>query len=306
MNLARLHPTYISLSARNTFINDVYDEKTSPDTDTFYAYLQESYNDPILQKQSDYVCAVERMEINLNGVPFYDATNFPVVANREAITIRSRINPLLVEDTGIDTNAYSLSHLFEILNSYDFVDPNALDAFKITFSLTKDGFIVMVLGSGKNFTNLEVLIPQRLNQILGISTDVQVAGFDAAQSSFPRVDCGDDLDHIVITSNLPTISDRVGNAKAQVLTDFAPPSNYSNSLSFGADGQLVKSGFSTNLRQKLIYTPTERRWLDLVGDFPLSNIIVEAYYQNQNEELKRIILPYGASFEIKIGFYLRQ
>lgn len=304
MSLRSLHPVYVSLSCRNNSIVGAYDASTTADDATFYARATLETNTPIVDKMSDFICAVERMELSLNGVPFYDASN-DVPGNRENIII-SRRPAGVTTLVAVDLTAYSLSHLFEILNSYTYVDPNDNSEFGITFSISKDGFIVMSLLDAKTFTTLEVQIPRRLNMILGITTTQQIAGFSAAASSFPRVDMGDDLDHIVLQTNLPTVSDQTGNVRLNVLTDFAPPTNYSNSLSYGADGNLVRSSFSTNLRQKVIYTPSERRYLDLVGDFPLQNIVIDVFYVNQDEEIKRVVLPFGGSFELKLGLYLRQ
>lgn len=307
-SLSRLKPFYVSLSVRNNQINAATFDFNSAD-DIILANVNTNFRQPIMEKASDYLCAVERMELNLNGVPFYDGSNFTsltYVQNQETLIIRSRITPSMTWPYILSQSAYSLSHLFEILNSINYQDPNDNTIFNLTWSLNKDGFTVVSIVGGKTFTRFQIEIPRRLNEILGISTDRQINGRTSVDSAFPRIDCGDDLDHVILITNLPTNSDSLGNVKNQVLTDFSSPSQYSNSLAYGADGTLIRSGFTTNIRQKIIYNPNERRYLELLGDFPITNIQVQAMYVNQDGTQKNVPLPLGASFELKLGFYLKQ
>lgn len=307
MDFRNLSVVYVSLKDRYNNNDGTYNANTTPDTATHYASAYISSTEPLLERASDFMVAVERMEVNTSGIPFYDASDTPNPANRENIIIRSRLSAILpVTTQAIDLNAYSLPHLFDILNSYDYKDPNDDVEFNMTFSLDKDGFIVVTLLDDRTFTNIQVEFPARLNQILGISTAQQYIGYDSCSSLYPRVDCGDDFDHLIIQTTLPTVSDQVGNVKLNVLTDFAVPSSYSNSLAYGADGNLTRAGISTNMRQKIIYTPNERRYINLNGGFPVYDIRCDLYYVNNSDILKRVILPYGCAFEIKLGFYLRQ
>lgn len=308
-SFARYKPFYASFSLRNNGLRDppsnLYNVTTTPDN-TINASINEQYSHPICEKASDFLVAVERMEIALNGIPFYDGGQTEV----ETITVRSRRDTSLVYTTdNLDTSCYSLSHLFEYLNALEFEDPFDATPFECTFSVTRDGFIVLTL-IDSNFTNVQIEFPRRLNMILGISTAQQfidpVDPWTEAESSFTRIDLGDDLDHIVLTSSLPTNADSLGNVHLPVLTDVAVPSQYSNSLSYAANGTLVKSGFSTNIRQKVIYTPSERRFLELNGDFPIQDVTIEAFYVSVDGTVKHIVLPIGATFEIKLGFYLKQ
>ena len=307
MSLARLKPFYVSLSVRNNKIDDNPFRFSTADS-IERSRVVENFRQPILEKASDFLCAVERMELNLNGVPFYDASSFVEnhVQNQETLVIRSKLNNSLTWSYTLVNSAYSISHLFEILNSILYQDPNDNTPFNLTWSLSKDGFSVITIMGGKTFTRFQIEIPRRLNLIIGISTDRQINGRTSVDSAFPRIDCGDDLDHIVLVTNLPTNSDSLGNVKNQILTDFSSPSAYSNSLAYGVNGDLIRNGFSTNIRQKVIYTPSERRYLELLGDFPINNIMVQAMYVNQDGLQKIIPLPLGASFELKLGFYLRQ
>lgn len=323
-SFARYKPFYVSMSIRNDGLQDpplyTYNVDTTPNN-TINAVCTQQFNQPIVEKASDFLVAVERMELTLNGIPFYDADEVP----REKIVIKSRIDNSEIDGPTLVDSAYSLTHLFDILNAVVLTDPYDLSEFKVNYSINKDGFILISLLNGKTFNQVEIQFPRRLNMILGMSTNL-ITGqifvpqtvppdptnppYTEASSTFPRTDMGDDLDHIVLQTNLPTNTDSAGNAKIPILTDFSSPSNYSNSLAYGTNGTLVKAGFSSNIRQRVIYTPTERRYLELLGDFPIQDIEVQALYVSANYEtlqnVKNIPLPIGGSFEIKIGFYLKQ
>src|SRR5688572_33399893 len=110
-SFARYKPFYASFSIRNDGLKDppdkVYDVATTPDN-TVDAMISEVYNSPIVEKASDFLCAVERMEIATNGIPFYDGDQLP----RERIIVTSRVNPALSSQTfELDTSSYSLTHL---------------------------------------------------------------------------------------------------------------------------------------------------------------------------------------------------
>lgn len=306
-SFARYKPIYVSLSEKNDGRknkeeNNIYSPNTTADL-FINASASTQFNAPIVDKASDFLVAIERMELCLNGIPFYDGSQ--VGGAFEQIVIRSRT---IVNSTAtdVDANAYSLTHLFEILNSLTYVDPNNNAQFHITYSISKDGFIIVSLLDGRLFTDLQLEFPRRLNMILGITTQEQFATKNECNSTYSRIDLGDDLDHIILQTNLPTNTDALGNVHLQVLTDFASPSAYSNSMGYGANGTIVRANFSSNLRQKLIYTPYERRYLELLGDFPINNISIEAYYTNVDGDLKNVPLPLGGIFEVKIGFYLKQ
>ena len=308
-SFARYKPFYASYQIRNNGLQDPpdhkYDVSTTPDN-TINATIKEQYNAPIVDKASDFLVAVERMELSLNGVPFYDGGE----QNPETILVRSRRNLNLTYETDpLTTSSFSLSHLFELLNQVNFEDPYDASEFKCTFSVTRDGFIVVTL-IDTNFNNIQLEFPRRLNMILGISTANQfidpIKPWTETESSYPRIDLGDDLDHIILVSSLPTNADSLGNVHFPVLTDFSSPSEYSNSLTYAENGTLVKAGFSTNIRQKVIYTPNERRYLELIGDFPIKDVEITAYYLSVDNIVKHVVLPIGAGFEIKLGFYLKQ
>ncbi len=300
-SFARLKPFYVSLNVRNVPEDVDYSPATSADTYKLTT-INTEFNQPIMEKASDFLCAVERLELTLNGIPFYDGNQ------NETITVVSRLNPLLTSANIFNVTAWSLSDLLAKLSAFDLRDPNTNTDFSVVYAINQDGIIVISLEEGKNFDNLEIQFPRILNCILGISTARQVTPgtFSEAESLYPRTDVGDNLDHIIIQTNLPTNSDSLGNAKMAILTDLSVSSAYSNSLSYGSDGAMLRSSFSTNIRQRVIYTPSERRYLELLGDFPIQNIQCQVYYVNIIGENVPVPLPLGGYFELKLGFYLRQ
>lgn len=297
MNFAKAKPFYVSLSLINNSVDDNGRINYLADTDaeeTIDSQIVQYFNPPLVNDATDWICWIERLEISLNGVPFY-------LAEEEKILVKDQngVNP----DTEITFNetVYTLSNLLTRLSAIVFTDPNGGGNFSCVFSLNKDGYITLKLLSGMSFNNLYFQFPRKLNLILGISRSVQTAG-TAAVSKYTRIDCGDHLVHIVITSSLPTASDTIGNVPLQVLTDFAPGSEYSSGLKYNEQDGLEKSSWSVNTRQKAIYNPAERRFLDLNGGFNIQNIVVNAYYTDIDGNSRQIPLPLGGVFEIKIGF----
>lgn len=304
MDVSKVKPTYVSLRVANNGIDDstnpstvIYDASDSADS-YINASIKQGLNSSIFPIASNYICAVERLELSIDAVPFYLAEN-------ESITVYNKANMAQTSSVLMNENAYSISQLFSILNKQLYTDPSNATTFTCTFSLTKDGFVSFELGGGKSFANLLFRFPRKLNLILGFSDSRQTTG-SAAYSSIPRLDMGDNLQHIVLESNLNSISDQIGTVSLNVLTDFAPPSQYSNSLSYAASNALQQSGFSTNLRQKVIYTPTERRYLDLISSFAIQSINIDAYYTDIDNNIRRVELGLGGVFEIKIGFYKKE
>lgn len=294
----KLKPLYVSLSVSNNEVENggaAYDVAITPDT-SIMAEVSMNFNSPIIDKASDYLVCVERLCISTNGIPFYDGQEQPY-ENVELYSKQSLTSNLYQVPT-----SYSLTELLSNLNDIAWINPQGNVAVNMSFSITSDGYIY-ISTNGVNWNLMELRFPRRLNKILGISTAQMIDGQDYCYSLFPRIDAGDDLDHIMLRTNLPTHTDAIGNSRQSILTDFAPPSQYSNSLSYEDDLKMTSTGFTSNIRQKMIYNPNERRFLELIGDFPIQDIVVEVFYMNTDDVLKRVVLPFGCVFEIKLGFY---
>jgi hypothetical protein len=297
--LSRLKPLYCSLHVAHTLTDTSY---TSVDASAnIYAAVTTDYDTPIIDKASNYLVAVERFELSLNAIPFYSGED------KESIFVRSKSNPLLHDNYDMTSadSSYSLTELLDNLNRLTFEHPDHTSVkIQGTFTIDKNGYIIMKL---KNATFAEVTFefPRRLNMILGIFEADQVSG-DNVKSRVPRLDMGDNLDHIILKTNLPTFTDSLGNVKTNVMTDFSVPSSFSTSCApSNADLSLVQASISVNSRQRAIYTPQERRYLELIGDFPVQSISIDAFYVTPQHELRQVMLPFGGIFEIKLGFYLK-
>lgn len=321
-NLGRLKPKYISLGITN-------------DTDDLIdASIHQDYGVAAIQKLDNYVVCIERMEINLNGIPFY--RHNPTDEGNEVIRFMQRNNadPLLDLEIGTFTlteDYYNLFDLFEKLNTYLYIISvpglifNANYSFNLQFGLDEVGRInisVLYMNPGGFFTAppandwqyFYIIFPTYMNMIMGFkrsnfdlantSGAVGVWG-NFATSSYPQLDCGDNLNHIILTSSLPVISDSIDVVQANVLTDVCPVSNYVPNANYPENNnyQLAGSGWSLNTRQKLIYIPTERRYLDLIAPFAMRYIQVDAFYMTNIMTSLKVQLPPGGTFQIKLGFY---
>lgn len=297
MNYGRFNATYISLSSNNNGTDPTYDASTSA-AGTVLAQLSESYRTPVFSEADKYVIAVERMEISTNAIPFY-------IASGETITVLQKVGGLLSENNVAQTS-YSLTSLLGYLSTIDFVNPIDLSTFNIVFTLTKEGYVKLILpGGGVDFDTFYIEIPRILNMALGISTSTQTTG-TICTSAFPRFDTGDAFQRLVLESNLQTVSDLIGQAPFQVLTDFAPPTIYQTSDGWDANENIIKQGVTVNIRQKLIYNPNEKRYLDLISPFGIQTIIIKAYYVDLDGNYRLVELPLGGVFNIKIGFYKKE
>lgn len=288
-------PVYVSLSV-------THQDETNVDG-TIDASIYQSYNYPILNNAQKYAVAIERMELSLNAVPFYNATNRLNQGLNENIIITSKIlnNALPFPVT---QNAYDLSELLTNLSQIAFLDPDdGVTPMPLTFGYESSGYIKITFNNHlQSFNAYNITIPKYLNAILGISLTNQLVG-NICVSTFPRVDLGDCLQHIVLTSSLPTIADVQGQGKENVLTDMAAIFPFSNNFILNANNLPLFNSVSTGARQKIVYVPTERRFLQLIGAGTLNFIRLSAMYADSFLELNTVPLPYGGVFQIKLGFY---
>lgn len=299
MNFSRLQPTYISIGYCN---NETVDTMMP-------AIADQNFGTPIFKDLSKYICAIERLELSLNGIPYFDGI---ALDRLEYIDL---FHPASGNTTRtlIQIIVYSLPELLSNLTNTIYANPNAGDIagnpfISFIFTCIPDGKIqVTCTTAGYNFGIIKMQISNRLNSILGISETLQFAGILVTQSVHSRLDLGDELNHIMIRSFLPTKTDTIGIAQEFQLTDISPFSDFSNSYSYipGA-GRLDGTNTSFNIRQKLIYVPNERRYLDLTAAVHLSTLRLEALYVNNYNVTYPVMLPFGGVFQIKLGFYAKQ
>lgn len=133
------------------------------------AEMNEDYNQPILDSAGNYVCAIERLEVSGNNLPFYDVNTDPESLQEFAISglPYKRSTIYLVDDTlDIDSGLtivfhlsgtyYSLQHILDELNEFNLInDPIISDTEPPTQSiywfLDSGGCIgVQILNSSPN------------------------------------------------------------------------------------------------------------------------------------------------------------
>jgi hypothetical protein len=310
--LGRIRPKYISLGVSN-----LSEEST-------YASIHQDWGIPPIQKLDDHVVCIERLEINLNGIPFYHSN--PNNTGNEVIEIvrKTNLNTDVDKKAGttaisisLSKNYYSLGELLDGLNLLFTAVPINLTAptqsLKLIFGLTHSGKIKITNKSAApidTFTNFWVKFPKNFNLIMGFLEDDFLNGLLEIESTFPRIDCGDEFNHLLLVSTLPVISDSIDVVQSNCLTDISLVTGYSSSMIYktgtaSTSKELEGSGWSLDTRQKLVYVPNERRYLDLIAPFALRYITIDAFYQNNEGLTEKVILPLGATFQIKLGFYMK-
>jgi len=121
---------------------------------------------------------------------------------------------------------------------------------------------------------------------------------------------GDRLGHVRISSNLGVTSDTIDQARSNILTDVAIISGINASGAQGFQTAPGDNDFGYSQRQKLIYDPKQRRYLNILYPQPIIQMDLAAYYvfinDDGREEQFPILLFEGGEFSIKLGFYKRQ
>jgi hypothetical protein len=334
MSLGRIKPRYISLNT----VNDTNDSSATID-----AVIKENYGYEVIDKANSYVCAVERMEISLNGIPFYKRVKSEhndgqggmeriICHNRNVPNVDNYVN-LYTQDqfnNGEIRDFFNLKEILDQLSEIDFPlcsDIDGLDlngpTYRCEFTIDEQGYIrysavpvdlgfagiEQVVFSGAGYIEgsgptleQQIIFPPYLNMILGLGERPLVQ--QTIISDFPRFDMGDELAHILLVTSLPVISDSIGQELQQVLTDFAPTSVYSGGYTINGNN-LQATSLTLNSRQKLIYVPAEKRYLDLTSPFNIREIRIDAYYVTNYGKSLRVPLPLGGMFQVKIGFYTK-
>lgn len=270
----------------------IYWTKTlfNSNSDSMYSVIEETFASPIIQKADSYVLCVERFEISLNGIPFYDGTRGEVIT-LEFTDTAEQVN------IDIDTNAYTLNELIDLIsNKASQVEQFSTAKFSIYIDVS--GYICIDL----DYEKYSLTIPTYLNYILGMEDDDVPADNGTWYSKYPRFDCGDEIDHIRLVSNLDLVSDNLGQAKTNIVTDVANITSISGSSS---SGQNPNYAYTFSQRQKLNYTPYQRRFLNFSSPVPIQILRLSCEYVRSDGTSSVIKIPRGGNFSIKLGFYKR-
>jgi len=226
--------------------------RTDPRKFNVDAVIEQRFNTPLVTKGSDWLLGVERFEVNLNGIPYYDNT-FEIGFREGAenhdgkMFVENLPNAIRSAPIVFTRPAFSLIDLIEVLNESLKLAINPLpgpifepigDAFFAEdddprFILQPDGRVRLIINSDNWHFNKRLRMPPFLFGILGIRNnpvDLVVqpdpAGPDEPilsswVSQHPRWDMGGFADHIRIVSNLGTTSDNVAGAQSNIVTDLS-------------------------------------------------------------------------------------
>lgn len=280
MNFARLNTVYWTKEISNT-------KNTG---ESINADLNETFNSNLLEKASDYIVAVERFEISLNNIPYYDGAynneNWEIYNQADDPNVSAPVQTLDLSTLV----SYSLKDTLEKLNEIFGANVGVARDGLYRLEVDQEGIITL---NRQNSNNYKSVIPKKLNYILGLFNEV--AGVQEWNSTTPRISVGDELDHVRISSNLDLTSDTVGQTKTNIITDLSVPSAISSS------GQ----EFSWSPRDKLIYTAQERRYLVFNSSAPVQVIRIFVEYIQPDGTERIVQLPPGGVFNIKLGFYQR-
>lgn len=294
--LAR-HPVfYATFSVVNQGVN-----AAGASTPLIPATITEEYRTPILAKADDYVCAVERFEISSNGVPYYQQAPPPLNVV-ETVTITDTAGPN--EDVLVTFSSFSLPDTINKLQALMSTNPFELSS-QVRWTVDSEGFVRVLVETGFFMTKgIDLTNAPILNRILGLETDAAGATDTELVSPFPRWDCGDQLNHFRITSTLPTTSDSVGQGKSNILTDLSFPDTISASYAYPADSSVFGApSVSYTQRQKVIYNPADRRFLNLRSSAPIGDITLTCEFVRPGGSTSVVSLPKGGEFTIKLGFW---
>lgn len=307
MNFSRLRTKY--------FTRNVYSQATSDGVGTRDAVIEQSFNTPLIDNAQEWVIAVERFEIALNGIPFFDGDdvggasdftmdNYAVLTGANRGTWTFNFKAYSLRDF-----IYKANVVFsDLTRCVAWGDAGALPNPSLRLSLSGDGFISI---EDTNLNDYNIQWSPKINAILGFNVTNRGGG-GTWTSEFPRWDTADRIDHIRITSNLGITSDNVGQSHTNILTDIAPFQTYSNSCPNGLVSPAhTTETYSYSPRQKIIYVPQERRYLNVLFPSSIIQIRVAAEYvywdHATGTEVSTVVqLPQGTAFAIKLGFYSRQ
>lgn len=269
------------------------------DTGELPARIIQSFDRSLLDKANEWVCAVERLSVNLNTVPFVAEGEQMYFYN---VDINTAIPTTVIE---IAYPLFSLVGLIEYLKE----ENESLLFTDYEFHLDRDGIVTI---HNPVFDTLQFYMSSGLSNILGFPQTSNVIGLNELEivSTSPRFDCGDPLQGIQLLSNLPLVSDQVGQDRTNILTDFDAPQNLSTSSTFydvvdaGTTGPPPAWNFQQ--RQKIHYFPPTRRYLNIISDAPINYLILDCLWVDPEGKVTPIILPIGGTFSIKLGFYKRK
>jgi len=331
------------------------------------ASIEEIFSTPLIDSASNYVCAVERMELSGNGIFFYDSeTDADATYQNLFDAYGSQINVIDTDGAIVYTyvvfgSFHNLVDLLEYLNDWGAHVYSNGDSLlpQWIWKLNSGGKICIDIQNNKKpsgnipvqnemyFGSEAGLMLQFDSEIIasifglpqnpigsGYNSDswyktfsnITPAGRYRFQTKTSRLDVGIVPTMIQLRSNLPFESDQVSQTKTNIVTDFNIVAetnagvNYTyvedpqemgeaNGAFSGTNYVTEPSSTSNNvgMGSMIVYNPPERRWLNFSAPVPIYTVRLwaEIIYNNPDES-RRVVIPPGGKFSIKLGFYLRQ
>jgi len=293
---------------------------------------------PLLDEASNYVCAVERLELSGNNIAYYDSEQdtflYPGDAGNNTVMILGlALNRNIPEvEISVLGKFFSLPDLIQELNK-KLVEANN-NTFR--FSLEMSGAISCnIIGNRATyFPNLALAFKgTNLAKIFGLPED-PILEYNNANGWYnhyrnlsstdyrfitraSRLDCGYIPSLILLRSNLPLESDQTDNSKVNIVTDFSITAGSDVAASYNlatvqVNGTRVAynpgSGYSWSINGggTIVYIPNERRWLNFSAPIPIYNIRLWIDIVYNDSSTKTYYLPPGGVFRVKFGFYQRE
>lgn len=336
------------------------DQVYNDTSESIEATMEVQFPTPLIDSASNYICAVERLELSGNGIYFY-TPDLDDEADDDKFGFGKYSTSIIVTDSSdvplyiyyIFGSFYNLAELLEYLNDWgtNVYDSGENNFAGLTWKLSLGGKIIIDIENEKDESdnNYEfgtssgikiAFTSDVLATIFGLPkdpsnytakkwfqvfSDITAAGPYRFQTISSRLDVGIIPTMIQLRSNLPFESDQVSQAKTNIVTDFNIVANTSTGIGytisptrqnqgervdpFSGDSftsQPASGTISQGCGSMIVYNPPERRWLNFSAPIPIYYIRlwVELVYNNP-DEVRKVSLPPGGKFSIKLGFYLR-
>ena len=217
---------------------------------------------------------------------------------------------------------FSIGELIETVNSVNTILINDGSIAKFHCSISRNGFVRL---SFNKFPKYYVVFGRRLAQLFGVpqifrmteAETIAKVGVNWNDSTETKVLEGNVsvFDRcirnrsILIESDLPIVSDIIGQGLANVITDFVFPTDYTQSYQGTSDPTDETESDRVNISypppQRIVYTPSIRRFLEFQSPIEISRIMIRANYVSFNGVIHRWTLRPGEFFAIKLGLYLK-
>lgn len=287
------------------------------------AEINENFYIPLLDETLSYICAIERLELSSNTITYYDPDDD--VADLDNYTENNNFSKVMIVLPGnvvwrlYIKKCYNLQDIVYQLNHE--IERHILvgEPINVVFGLDDVGRFGMYHKSHEEtYPPTKVYIPKILRYIVGLPHENILYPNTEIKSTYPREDMGSRTQLIRINSNIPFLSDIVGNSPENVLTDlqanFGSVSvSYSKYDDINVNNEndsttlmpIQASSFSREIPQKLTYNPFQYRYINMLGQTPLNSINIKAWIVTRKDQLKPLYLDTGGIFRVKLAFFQR-